>query len=186
MALTPARYNPDMAAANIAKPDSWKTLPLPTTRADLGFAASYTPPEFAQIQQGLIPQAMEDKWFIYYDNLWLYFHRSWTGAGIYGVRFQTTDSGASVVESWVSRDPAQYKESQLDYDRALLQFLIDAFLLGRNVAFPVPGQVSTGAPRGVYQHHVVGRAYPESHMVQNPRKSNPSILSIIKSLFRIN
>lgn len=168
MALTPARYNPDMAPSKIAKPDSWKTLPLPTTRADLEFSASYTPTEFARIQQGLIPEQMEDKWFIYYDNLWLYFHRSWTGAGIYGVRFATTETGAAIVESWVSRDPAQYKESPLDYDRALLGFLIDAFLLGKHVRFPVPGRVSTGAPAGVYQHHVVGRAYPESRIT--PKK----------------
>jgi len=168
MALGPARYNPDMALSKIAKPDSWKTLPLPTTRADLEFSASYTTPEFERIQRGLIPQAMEDKWFIYYDNLWLYFHRSWTGAGIYGVRFQTTSSGASVVESWVSRDPAQYSDTRLDYDRALLPFLIEALLLGRNVPFPAPGRVATGAPAGVYQHHVVGRAYPETRNI--PKK----------------
>ena len=168
MIPAPGRYHPDMAPPQIAKPDSWKTLPLPTTRADLGFSASYTPAEFERIQQGLIPQQMEDKWFIYYNNLWLYFHRSWTGASIYGVRFLATDSGASVVDSWVSRDPAQYKESALDYDRALLGFLIDAFLLGKNVRFPVPGRVSTSAPAGIYQHHVVGRAYPESR--NTPKK----------------
>ena len=38
------------------------------------------------------------------------------------VRFATSESDAAVVESWVSRDPAQYKESALDYDRALLGF----------------------------------------------------------------
>jgi len=111
--------------------ESWKVLPLPATRADLGFAESYTSDEFERMKRGIIPQEMEDKWFVFYEEPWLYFHRSWTGACIYALRFRSSDSGVSAVESWVSRHTEHYKETQTDYDRELLKFLIGALLLGR-------------------------------------------------------
>ena len=141
----------------IATRESWKVLSLPAMRTNLGFAAAYTTDEFEHIRRGAIPHEMEDKWFVFYEEPWLFFHRSWTGAGIYGVRFQLSDSGASAIESWVSRDANQYEEIRTDYDRAVLTFLIDALLLGKRAVFPVPSAVPAGVPGGVYQH-----TYPES------------------------
>jgi hypothetical protein len=37
---------------------------------------------FLHTAKGLIPRAMEDKWYIYFENDCLYFHRSWTGLEI--------------------------------------------------------------------------------------------------------
>ena len=153
---------PTSLSNGTATRDSWKTLPLPEVRAPLGFEESYTTEEFERIKRGLIPQEMEDKWFVFYEDPWLYLHRSWTGACIYALRFQPAGAGASAVESWVSRDTNHYKETGTDYDRAMLKFLIDAFLLGKHVAFPVPSDVPASVPAGVYQHHLVGRAYPET------------------------
>ena len=39
--------------------------------------------QYQQLQKGLIPEQMEDKWYIYFEDNWLYFHRSWTGNGVY-------------------------------------------------------------------------------------------------------
>jgi hypothetical protein len=61
----------------------------------------------------------------------------------------------------VSRDSTQYKGADVEYDRKLLRFLIDAFLLRQPAVFPLPAGIES-APPGVYQHSVVGRAYPES------------------------
>src|ERR1700722_2599904 len=153
---------PHSAPNQTATRDSWKIIPPPTRRADLAFTESFTQEELERMKRGLIPQQMEDKWFIYFDEPWLYFHRSWTGARIYAVRFESSAAGASAVESWVSRDSTQYRETRTDYDRLVVRFLIDAFLLGKRVSFPVPSNVPGDAPKGVYQHHLVGRAYPEA------------------------
>lgn len=91
---------------------------------------------------------MEDKWFIFYEEPWLYFHRSWTGVGIYGVEFEVSPQGASVAASWVSRESRQYAETRTDHDRALLKFLIDALLLGRPARFSAPEDVRVDAPAG--------------------------------------
>ena len=65
-----------------ATPSSWKILPPPELRQPLGFEADFTDGEYAMVIVGLIPKQMEDKWFIYYQDGALNFHRSWTGAHI--------------------------------------------------------------------------------------------------------
>lgn len=112
--------------------------------------------------EGLVPREMEDKWFICVHDGWLLFHRSWTGACIYGLRLDGSPAGVRVVDSWVNRDPNQYKGTDIEYDRKLLRFLIDAFLLHRTgCVFPMPASAAQ-APPGVFQHVLAGRALPES------------------------
>ena len=114
-----------------AKPDSWKRLPLPERKHPLGFAALYTDADAERMMQGFIPQQMEDKWFIYFDESWLYFLRSWTGACIFALRLDGSPAGVRVVDSWVNRDPQQYKGEDDEYDRKLVGFLVNALLLHR-------------------------------------------------------
>jgi hypothetical protein len=141
---------------------SWKHLDPPAERENLGFEGTFTDAEAEQVMRGVIPQQMEDKWFIYFDDSWLRFHRSWTGAFIYALRMDGSPAGTRVVESWVNRDPQQYAGRDTEYDRKLVRFLIDALLLRKlNVTFPMP-QNASAAPNGVVQHSVVGRAPPES------------------------
>ncbi len=64
----------------------WKTTPLPAARAALAFARTYSFAEFAGIQAGLVPEEMEDKWFVFFEDPWLYLHRSWTGFCVFQVR----------------------------------------------------------------------------------------------------
>jgi hypothetical protein len=140
---------------------SWKCLPPPEATAPLGFDAVFTDAEAEQLMLGVVPERMEDKWFIYCEDGWLRFHRSWSGALIYALRLDGSPGGVRVVEAWVNRDPEQYAATDVAYDRALVRFLIDAFLLRKpGVRFPMP-QDAAGAPDGVVQHALVGRAYPE-------------------------
>ena len=147
---------------------SWKTRAPPTQRAPLGFAETFTDIDGESIMQGFIPSAMEDKWFICFDDEWLLFHRSWSGFCIYGLRLERSPDGLRVSESWVNRDPNQQSGTDVEYDRKLVRFLIDAFLLRRpDCRFPMPSNVKEDHPAGILQHHLVGRAYPED-------RSNPS------------
>ena len=80
-----------------ARAADWNRLAHPEQRELLAFHAEFDSAELAQISQGLVPQAMEDKWFIYLDeDDWLYFHRSWTGACIYAVQLLRSAEGARV------------------------------------------------------------------------------------------
>lgn len=97
------------------------------------------------MKHGFVPEEMEDKWFIYFDEGWLFFHRSWSGALIYALRLEDSPEGVRVVESWVNRDPQQYSGTDTEYDRTLVRFLIDALLLKKSDArFPIASRPDAG------------------------------------------
>ena len=140
--------------------NSWRTLAEPAFREALDFEALFSADDETKLLDGLIPQDMEDKWFIYHADGWLRFHRSWTGALIYWLRLGRSPTCLRVTESWVNRDPKQYMETDTAYDRELVRFLIDALLLKKKVIFPTPPG-SAGSLAAAVQHSYVGRTYPE-------------------------
>ena|SRR5215475_7285801 len=124
-----------------ATSSSWKRLEPPTKREELGLRALFTDADAEEMAQGFIPSEMEDKWFIYFEDGWLWFHRSWTGALIYALRLDGSPVGVRVIESWVNRDPRQYTGIDIEYDRLLVRYLIDGILLKKSVPFPTrPGR----------------------------------------------
>ena len=151
---------PGPATNSIAMRESWKTLDPPETRTELDFTESYNRSDFERIKRGLVPEEMEDKWFIFFEEPWLYFHKSWTGIGVYGVEFRPSLHGALVAASWIGGD--HHIEPDRNYHRAMLNFLIDALLLRRPANFPIPDDFPHGVPKDLYQHHVAGAAYPQA------------------------
>lgn len=141
----------------IASRDSWSNHPLPENHARLSASWTFTRKEFEQMMRGLIPEQMEDKWFIYYEKGWLHFHRSWTGYCIYQVQFQERNSTIEVAQILVSRDPEQYRESSDEYDLLLLMYLIDGLLLGKAADFPQKENLNGEVTSALYRHHIVGR-----------------------------
>ena len=158
--------------------DTWKTKPAPEKKEFLGYEALFSDLEAERMIEGLKPMGMEDKWFIYHENGYLYLHRSWTGTLIYWLKLDGSPSGVRVTESWVNRDTEEYKETEIEYDRQMLDFLIRRMLLREDVSFPIRKEHQDTAPKGVYQHHIVGRAYPEKEL----RKE--SLWSKIKGFFK--
>ena len=122
-----------------ATPTSWKTRPLPAQREQGTFVRQFSAAELALLQLGLIPQDMDDRWFIYLADNVLHFHRSWTGCEIFQLPLTpTTDGGAAATTFWVSRDPAEYRATSAEADHDTLTFLIDRLLLDRPAAFSNP------------------------------------------------
>jgi hypothetical protein len=143
-----------------ATQSSWKILAAPQHKEPLAFESHFSDAEAEKLKHGLIPQQMEDKWFVYFADGWLNFHRSWTGAQIYALRLEESPTGVTAVDSWVNREPEQYKASDTAYDRKLLTFIIDALLLNKNVVFPLRAE-DENLPPGIAQHSAVGRGYAE-------------------------
>ena len=136
---------------------SWPNVqPLPEQHACLPFQREFTPEEYELIRYGLIPEAMEDKWFIFLEGDVLYFHRSWTGYCIYQLRLRKDGPNYTVAEALANRDARQYSGADDGYDEKLLTFLIDNLLLGNRSMFPVPAGVPSGIATGLYHHHVAG------------------------------
>jgi ADP-ribosylglycohydrolase len=89
--------------------------------------------QFSKIIRGLIPDEMEDKWFIFYEDGWLYFHRSWTGLGIYKAKIEIEETGYSIKEFWAERNQENYGSENDDEDIQNFTFLIARGLLGMDV-----------------------------------------------------
>jgi hypothetical protein len=138
-----------------------KAIPMGELKSLLSFSREFTPEDYERLSLGLIPMGMDEKWFIFLEDDWLYFHRSWTGACIYQVALERKGNDYVVAEAWVQRDPDKYKGKDVDYDAAVLSFLIDNFLLGKQTPFPLPNDLPNDFPKGAYQHSVSGSGYPE-------------------------
>ena len=110
---------------------SWRTRPLPFNRTRILLERRFDRGEWAALRRGFVPTEMEDKWFVFEDEGWLYFHRSWTGYGVYWVRLFDKPTGGDIVEAWVSRDRDQYKGASAEDDVRRLSQLIDVLLLQR-------------------------------------------------------
>ncbi|MCZ2223209.1 MAG: ADP-ribosylglycohydrolase family protein [Chitinophagales bacterium] len=75
----------------------------------------------------------QDKWFIYYQDEWLYFHRSWTGNGIYKAKLNKETDGYSIKEFWAERNHEKYQNEDDNTDIEIFSFLIARGLLGIDV-----------------------------------------------------
>jgi hypothetical protein len=142
--------------------DSWKEVKLLSEKhTRLHLNRIFTEKEFQKISLGLIPQAMEDKWFIFLEDNILYFHRSWTGECIYQITFIKQENSYLPKEVLVCRDSEKYQFTSDSYDEKLLLFLIENLLLDKNVPFPILKTLANTI-KGVFQHSVSGTGYKET------------------------
>ena len=123
----------------IATRSSRKSLkPLPAAKKQLSFTRTFTSNEYRQITFGHIPKDMDDKWFVFFENDKIYFHRSWTGFCEYEVELQSRGENYSIKSVWVNRDPSQYEGTDDEFDLETVAFLIDRLLLGKRKWFVNP------------------------------------------------
>lgn len=134
---------------------------MPAQRVTIPLDRTFSAQEMARIRSGLIPQQMEDKWFIYWQEETLFFHRSWTGYCIYVVHFAAAGDEYRMVEAEVNRDPAQYRETNDERDAAMVTYLIDVLLLRHASVFP--SDEPSPEKRAIMNWSQVGRAMLDQH-----------------------
>lgn len=149
-----------------ASASSWKREPF-KEGVPLPYQAIFNTEQVARLKTGLIPREMEDKWFVYYEEPHLFFHRSWTGQPSYRLTIGSVPEGAKVTEALWSRDQAAVPNADPNYQVQLLDFLLSNLLLGQRKPFPVPQGLQEPMP-GLFQHHISGTGYAESP--SKPRK----------------
>lgn len=110
-----------------ARPGDWQAHPFAGPTGSLAFKRRFTADQMRRLQQGLVPEQMEDKWFIVWhdDALWL--HRSWTGQCIYRVCFAPDGDGFAVADVQVPRDP-QVASTADGFAENMLGVMLDAVL----------------------------------------------------------
>jgi hypothetical protein len=148
----------------IASRESWKIKPFAQGSA-IPYAVEFSSEEYQKLRAGLVPQQMEDKWFVYFEEPYLFFHRSWTGFPVYRLTLAGKNGCAIVTEALCSSSREDLRDPE--YQAQLLDFLVSNLLLGKAREFPVPPGLREPAP-GVFQHHVAGTGYRQKH--DRPRK----------------
>lgn len=113
----------------IATKDSWRNYPIDSPKL-IKIDIYFTDEQFSKLKDGLIPQQMENKWFIYYENECLHFHRSWTGFEVFKAKLNKENAGYSIKEFWAERDPSKYTNVSDDSDVETITLLIARGLLG--------------------------------------------------------
>ena len=145
---------------------AWSNLqPLPAQRSQLSLQRAFTEQEYERICLGIIPERMEDKWFMFTEEDTLYVHRSWTGYCIYQLTLIKEGSNYVTGEALANRDESQYSAGNDDYDEKLLMFLIDHLVLRKNYPMPLPGNLPAGIATELHYSHLLGagqRAEPEA------------------------
>ena len=116
----------------IATKKRWKNLQIDNPKR-IDLLIHFNDKQFEKLRQGLIPNQMEDKWFIFYENDWLYFHRSWTGFGLYKARLIKEQNGYLIKEIWVERNQEKYENEDDQTDVENITSLIARGLLGIDV-----------------------------------------------------
>lgn len=109
---------------------------MPDRHSFFSLDQTYSPFDSWMIARGFVPTVMEEKWFVYMENGRLLFRRSWTGILIYDVEAAWRGDRLHLGQVRVNRDPEQYGETDDDYDRRLLVYLIVVVLLGEHAPFP--------------------------------------------------
>ncbi|WP_396168917.1 ADP-ribosylglycohydrolase family protein [Flavobacterium sp.] len=113
----------------IATKITWLNLPIDNPKR-IEIDLQFTEKLFSKLTNGLIPNQMEDKWFIYCENNWLHFHRSWTGFGIYKAPLIKQKNGYAIKEFWAERNQDKYNNKEDKTDIEQISFLIARGLLG--------------------------------------------------------
>jgi len=92
---------------------------------------------YARIHFGLLPEEMEDKWFAYFENGKIHFHRSWTGHKRYEAQINKDGDYYMISEVIAERDTDLYRQANDNEDIHLFGFLLGRGVLGLNVDLPV-------------------------------------------------
>jgi len=123
----------------IAKSTDWRAEPLPLQRNTISLNRTFSPEEMEIIYKGVLPEEMEDRWFVYWQNSCLFFHRSWTGFCVFIVRFIEENNCYKMVDAEVNRDRKQYNNIDDERDKKYISSLIDDILAHRMTTRDISG-----------------------------------------------
>ena len=101
-------------------------MPIPVEKADLGYQKVFRAVDAKKIMSGYKPEDVDDRWFIYCEDSWVYFVRSWTGYHIFGFKLAASpDGSSSVIASWANRNIDEYQFKSKENDIQTINDLIN-------------------------------------------------------------
>jgi hypothetical protein len=106
---------------------SYRFKPFPKLRERISFERTLTEHEFHTLSSAPPPETMDRRWHSVVKGGWLYIVRVWSGYAVFRLKVRT-DPPHKVIETWASRDRAQYGCPRLDEEIEMLDAAIEAVL----------------------------------------------------------
>jgi len=126
--------------------DDWKTNEFSKAQI-IKVILPITESQYAKIRFGLLPLQMEDKWFVYFNDGRIHFHRSWTGDKVYEAKVEKLDSQYVIKEILVERDVKLYSCTDDIKDFRSFLFILGRGILGMNIEPPIDESKEDGILR---------------------------------------
>ena len=112
-----------------ATADDWKTEPMPDDpkeTTNIPFDFKIPNDAMAIIQKGHIPEVQEDHWFMYCDEEYIRYYRSWTGMCGFEAHYNKTDGGFVVDSLKMNHALAEFGVNGDESGAALFCYLVIA------------------------------------------------------------
>jgi hypothetical protein len=85
----------------VATADSWNTSPLPDNPRELSrmeCRIEVTAENIDTLRKGHVPNGQEDHWFMYCDNEYIRYYRSWTGMCAFEAHYRKAADGSYLID----------------------------------------------------------------------------------------
>ena len=105
-------------------PQDWKIVPMPEETETFYSGRVLSSHEYNKLHEGLKPTQMEDKWFVYYKEQRIHFHRSWTGHCIFIAEVEKGDS-ICIGKVISNKNSEQFGLNDLETKKNMFDQLVD-------------------------------------------------------------
>jgi len=95
----------------------WRTIDMPGTFEIAALNRPLSEEEYQALVFGFIPRDMDDRWFLYVQDDWVYLHRSWTGHCIFKLKLEVSSGNVMLTDIHINRDPDQYRSINPEADK---------------------------------------------------------------------
>jgi len=113
--------------------DDWRIFDMPviyeTAFLNKGLAAG----DYQALLSGFLPRDMDDRWFMYANEGYVYLHRSWTGHCIFRLKIEVIKEECLLTELQINRDTNQYKSTNVEADKMEVDSIV-SYLIALNKA----------------------------------------------------
>jgi len=108
--------------------DDWRVFDMPVTYETSLLNKELNAAEYQALLMGFLPRDMDDRWFMYANEGYVYLHRSWTGHCIFRLKIEVIKDDCLLTELRINRDTDQYKSTNVEVDKrevdSILSYLI--------------------------------------------------------------
>ena len=123
--------NPTPSKETKATKESWNIQPMPTdniSAIEMNFSMKNR--DMAILRQGHIPEEQEDHWFMYCDDAYIRYYRSWTGQCAFEAHYVYADGQYTIDRLIINRELSEFGVNGNEPAKTLFLYLLYSDISG--------------------------------------------------------